>query len=155
MADIFPKNRDELALLIASGFGLGKAPVAPGTAGSLGAVVLYMLLRFEPLTWLLIALVTYMVGVWSATIVEKSLGKDPGIVVIDEFVGQWLALIYLPADFLSVFLGFVAFRAFDITKPPPARQMEQFPGGTGIMLDDVIAGLYANISVQIILSFWS
>jgi phosphatidylglycerophosphatase A len=76
---------------------------------------------------------------------------DPSIVVIDEIVGVWIALWMLPYSFVVIALAFVAFRAFDIVKPPPARQLERIPNGWGIMLDDVAAGLYANLAVRAVL----
>jgi phosphatidylglycerophosphatase A len=75
---------------------------------------------------------------------------DPSIVVIDEIVGVWIALLHLPKTSLIVVAAFVAFRVFDIIKPPPARQLERVPRGWGIMLDDVVAGIYANIAVQLV-----
>ncbi len=82
---------------------------------------------------------------------EKQFGDDPSIVVIDEVVGMWISLLFLPKTLLVATLAFLLFRAHDIVKIPPARQLEAVPNGFGIMLDDVVAGIYANISLRMVL----
>ena len=138
------------ALLVATGLGAGYAPWIPGTFGSLvGLVVAWTLaLGGAPVTVAGLALLTAL-GVWAAGRAEVELGRhDPGEVVIDEVAGQILTLAFLPLTPRVVVLGFVLFRILDILKPFPARRMESLPGGSGIMADDLVAGLYANLLLQ-------
>ena len=147
---------DRLALVLGAGLGSGFSPVAPGTAGSLLAAVLYLPLRpyFAGPRWpvglALVGVVT-LVGVWSAGVIERSLGKkDPGRVVIDEVAGQWLAFLAVPFSWPLWGAGFFIFRFMDIVKPFPARWMERLPGGWGIMLDDLVAGAYTLIILHVL-----
>lgn len=140
-----PSLRDP-AILLATWFGAGYLPKAPGTWGSLAALPFAWLL-----TWLggpnLLATATmlvFLVGVWAA---QRAIGatglKDPQLVVIDEVAGQWLVLLLTPLDPLLYGLGFILFRLLDITKPWPANWADRkVPGGLGVMLDDVLAALY-------------
>lgn len=141
-----------LTRCIATGLFSGYSPIASGTAGSFVALLLYFIPGFEqPLTLGTIIAATFIIGTVVSSIMEKKFGDDPSIVVIDEFVGMWISLLFLPQTFLAVTLAFFLFRAHDIVKIPPARQLEAIPNGFGIMLDDVVAGIYANISVRIVL----
>jgi phosphatidylglycerophosphatase A len=142
-----------LTKLVATGFYSGYAPIAPGTAGSIVAVALYFLPVFElPLILSVVTLIVFFIGTFVSSQMEKILGDDPPVVVIDEIVGQWITFLFLPEKtMLVVILGFFFFRAYDIFKPPPARYVEKFKNGWGIMLDDVVAGIYANISLWMIL----
>jgi phosphatidylglycerophosphatase A len=146
------KERRSLSIWIATGLGAGYFPVAPGTAGS--AVGLALLIAFrqtalEPLR--LAALLAafssllFVLGVWSAGKAEKVFARvDPPQVVIDEVVGQIITFVATPrVTWIGLLAGFILFRAFDVVKPFPARRAERFPGGWGIMLDDVVAGLYS------------
>jgi phosphatidylglycerophosphatase A len=100
------------------------------------------------------ALIATLIGIPAATIVARESGReDPGHVVIDEVAGQLIALLFLPVDWPHAILGLLLFRFFDILKPPPVRQLERLPGGTGIMMDDVAAGVLALFSAQILLHF--
>ena len=139
--------------LVATGLGAGLAPIAPGTAGSLVGVVLCGLLHFlggAPA----IAVgcgVALLAGFWSAGPVARHLRReDPGPVVIDEIAGQLLTLLFLPASVTIYFAGFLLFRLFDIVKPFPARRCESWPGASGIMADDLVAGLYANLALWLL-----
>jgi phosphatidylglycerophosphatase A len=140
---------------IASGFGAGLSPLAPGTAGSAAALLPWLGLRLLP--WPLYALalgLAFALGVRVADAVVAQLGiEDPGVVVWDEFVGLWIALaplLWLPGDWRWVVAAFVLFRAFDIGKPwPVAWADRRIRGGLGVMLDDVLAGAYAAIVVAI------
>ncbi len=137
---------------IATGLGSGRVPVAPGTAGSAVAVGLFWAATLPGVAWLppLVFVVLVAAGWWSAGPVARRLGqKDPGMIVIDEFAGQFLALLMLPRSWLVWGTGFLLFRLFDIVKPPPARRLERLPGATGIMADDLVAGLYANLVLQL------
>ncbi len=133
-------------------FGAGLLRPGPGTYGSIAAVLLWFgaIHAFHPgplaqaLGTLVAALCATAIGIPAATIVARESGReDPGHVVIDEVAGQLFALVAIPANWQHAALGLLLFRLFDITKPPPVRQLERLPGGTGIMLDDVAAGLIA------------
>jgi phosphatidylglycerophosphatase A len=94
------------------------------------------------------------IGIPAATRVARASNrKDPGFIVIDEVAGQWIALLLVPLAWKSLLAGFILFRGFDILKPPPVRQLEALPDGTGIVIDDVAAGLYALLLMQLLLHF--
>ena len=138
---------------IATGFGSGLAPLAPGTVGSLAALVPWLLLRELPLpVYLLILVAAFVVGIWACDWTIRRLGvEDPGLVVWDEFVGVWIALIAVPQHWGFVVAGFLLFRLFDIAKPWPVSWADRrVKGGFGTMLDDVFAGLYALAGVQVL-----
>lgn len=142
---------DQIRMWLATGAGAGYVPKAPGTAGSLVSVALFALLRwqFPGPTFLyghLIALVLlFFLGVWAGTGAERIFGRrDPPQVVIDEIVGQQICYLGLPVlEWKSLLAGFILFRGFDILKPFPIRRLERLPGGWGVMLDDVLASVYA------------
>ncbi len=138
---------------IASGFGSGLAPVASGTAGSLAALLPWLLLRELP-WWGYAAsiLLAFALGVWAANAVIRALGEeDPGVVVWDEFIGLWIALFAVPPGWMWVVAGFALFRLFDIWKPWPVRWADRrVKGGFGTMLDDALAGLYALAVLQLL-----
>lgn len=145
-----PTPRFTLPYLCATFFGSGYSPVAPGTAGSAAGLILIVPLRRLGLPWLDLAAVAaiFAIGVWSATIVERESGKeDPGIVVLDEVLGMLISLLWLPLTWQVVLAAFLAFRIFDIIKPWPAGRLEYLGGGLGIMADDAMAGVYANLAV--------
>jgi len=139
-------------------FGAGLLRPGPGTYGSISAVVLWYAAAhvFHPapaalaIGTAIAAIVATLIGIPAATIVAHESGReDPGHVVIDEVAGQLIALIAIPADWRHAALSLLLFRFFDILKPPPVRQLERLHGGTGIMLDDVAAGILALIVAQI------
>jgi phosphatidylglycerophosphatase A len=140
-----------LHLVLSTGFGIGHAPLVPGTFGSALGVVLYALLAATgggPVVLAGLVVVTAL-GFWSAGATERHLGKrDPGLIVIDEISGQMVSLIFLPLNLGVLVAGFFLFRLFDILKPFPVRRLEALPGGSGIMADDLMAGLYANLVLQ-------
>jgi len=142
-----------LAVLLATFGYSGYAPVAPGTAGSLAALVLFAAVRFQGSPALEIgtlALVT-VVGVWAATAAERHFAReDPGPVVIDEVAGTLLTLLLVPVGLSGALIGFLAFRVFDIVKPWPARRLEHLPGGVGIMADDLMAGVYGQVVMRLL-----
>ncbi len=128
-------------------FFLGYAPVASGTFGSLPAIIVAWWSRKSSLYGLLLAVVLFVLGVAASDRVAKSLGReDPSEITVDEFVGMLIAFLWRPMTPLSVIVIFVLYRLFDIFKPFPARQCESLPGGLGIMADDVVAGIYANLA---------
>ena len=101
------------------------------------------------------AAIALVLGVWSGEQVARRLrDKDPSLVVIDEIAGMWVTLVALPWNPVTVVAGFFMFRLFDVFKPYPARDLERVPGGWGIMLDDVVAGIYANLAVRVVLLVW-
>ena len=133
---------------IATALGSGYFPKAPGTAGSLFAILLVFLFNIPQMTLVLLIIVFTILGIWSAGYVEKEIGDDPAIVVIDEVVGQWIALLFIPFTLIPVITAFILFRVFDIFKPFPIDQSQALKGGYGIIIDDIIAGVYANIIIQ-------
>ncbi len=141
---------------IATGFGSGLSPFAPGTAGSLAALLPWLALRELPPTCYAIAVVlAFALGLWVCDWAVKTLRiADPGAVVWDEFVGLWIALaplLWLQAGWLWVAGGFILFRIFDIAKPWPVSWADRkVGGGLGVMLDDVFAGAYAGIALTIL-----
>jgi phosphatidylglycerophosphatase A len=145
-----------LAIALATVGGAGFFPFAPGTVGSAVAIVLYMFTRHWPASWQIGLLVAVtVVGVWAADVTANALNReDPGPVVIDEVAGQLAALLLTGAGLYGAIIGFFVFRLFDIIKPYPARQLEDLPGGVGIMADDLMAGVYGWLVVTGILWWW-
>jgi phosphatidylglycerophosphatase A len=133
-----------LAWVLATWFGCGKVPLAPGTAGTLGAVPLYLAIRsYGPLVVLGVALVVSIVGVWAADhVIDATKEKDPQVVVIDEVAGVLVTLAACAPSAWSVVLGVVLFRIFDQWKPWPARSLESLSGGCGVVMDDIAAGAW-------------
>jgi len=141
-------------MLIATGFYSGYLPKAPGTWGSLVGVLLVFLLHALSLQiYLSVVAGLFIVGSFVAGEAEKILdNRDPGVVVIDEIVGMLITMIAVPVTPPTMVLGFILFRVFDIAKPFPVNFFDQhFHGGLGIMLDDVVAGIYSLIIMQLIL----
>lgn len=137
--------------LIATGLGTGLSPIAPGTTGSLLALIIYLIPGFQRNEIIIPAIaVFFVVGSYTAGRLEKVYGHDPSRVVIDEVVAMWISLLLLPKKFLLVIAAFVAFRLLDIVKPFPANYFDKKNGGVNIMLDDVVCGLYTNLILQII-----
>ena len=144
----------QLTIIYSSVFFLGYTPVASGTVGSLPAIAVAFCLRHRQLMLLLLAIILFLVGVGASSQAAKIFGrKDPSEVVVDEFVGMLVAFLWIPMTWGSVIMAFVLFRLFDIWKPFPARQCDRMEGGFGIMMDDIVAGIYANLAVRIILAF--
>jgi phosphatidylglycerophosphatase A len=148
------------ASLVATFFGAGRLRPAPGSWGSLATVLLWWLLASRipaearvPVVILLIVLVT-AIGIPAATLEARGCGKkDPQHVVIDEVAGQLVTLIACPLLWKPLLAGFILFRAFDIVKPPPIRSLEKLPEGTGIVVDDLGAGVYGWLALQALLYF--
>ncbi|MFI4943704.1 MAG: phosphatidylglycerophosphatase A [Burkholderiales bacterium] len=150
------KLLDKLALLMATGLGSGYSPLAPGTAGSVVGLLLFLPLVGRPWPVQLGAtLVVTVLGVFAAQRVATLVArKDPGLVVVDEVAGQWITFVSLPFTPAIAVAGFLLFRAMDIVKPWPARALERLPGGVGIMADDVAAGIYAQLLLRVGLAIW-
>lgn len=156
------KRRTYWAWTVATFFGAGLGKPGPGTWGSVAAVLLWALsgMFFQASAQTLLILLgcgiflSIAIGIPAATIAAKESGRhDPGFVVIDEVAGQWITLLWSPADWRHGLIALVLFRLFDITKPFPVRRLERLPEGWGIVLDDVAAGLYA-LGVASLLRLW-
>jgi phosphatidylglycerophosphatase A len=150
----------KLSWLIATFFGCGRMRPGPGTWASAATVLLWWLIsqaaggELQILVALLLSCLAIALGIPAATrVAGESSITDPSFVVIDEVAGQMIALIAAPVRWKTLVAGFILFRAFDIVKPPPLRLLEKLPGGAGIMLDDVGAGLYALAILQVALHF--
>lgn len=139
--------------LIATGLGLGFSPIAPGTVGSLGGCLIAVLINhysaFPNGVLAFLIILFLFLGVDSSNKLETIWGKDPSRIVIDEVVGIWISMFMLPAGWIYTVAAIVLFRFFDIYKPLFIRKLESIDGGWGIMLDDVLAGIYANIVIQL------
>jgi len=127
---------------------VGWAPVASGTVASALTIVVLWLLALSRTEIIVVFVVVTVIGTWAAEHAERALGtKDPGAIVIDEVAGMTLSVLLLPLTVPVAILAFLLFRLFDIVKPTPARQAHALPGGAGVMVDDLIAGLYALVIV--------
>ena len=136
--------RVELSEWLATCFKIGHLPIAPGTWGSLAAVIGWWLwLQYlDPLVFIVLIITIFTIGVFATNIIIDHTGeKDPSRIVIDEVAGQWLGLLMLPDGALYIAAAFILFRLLDITKLWPIRQLEKFPKGWGVMLDDMLAGI--------------
>jgi len=132
------------ALLIATAFGAGYSPIAPGTAGSAVALLILWLVPFSQIGLIVFFLAVTFFGTWAAHVVEASVGeKDPGVIVVDEVAGMTLSVLVLPLTARVLLAGFVLFRLFDDVKPFRANRLQAVPGGVGVLIDDLVAGLYA------------
>jgi phosphatidylglycerophosphatase A len=139
-------------LFLATGFGVGYSPVAPGTLGTLVAIPVYYFLSEIPSPLYEITLIGFFfLSVWISENAEIFFGKkDDQRIVIDEIIGFLITMLWIPKTTRFIIIGFILFRFFDILKPIPIRRIERkFKGGFGVVLDDVVAGVYANIILQI------
>ncbi len=149
--------RPDLPLLVATLGGLGRAPLAPGTLGSLAGLALAGGLGLAGGPWLVAAgaVAVSCIGVWAAGLAEARLARrDPPAVVVDEVAGQLVSLLFLPLSPAAFAAGFLLFRLLDIFKPYPIRRLERLAGGSGIMADDLLAGVYANLLQQALRWTW-
>ena len=146
------------ALLLSSWFGVGLMPLAPGTFGALAAVPLIIIIKYFGVVHIGICLIVLIpMAVWTSQIAQKLLGKnDPSEVVIDEVAGLFLAVLFIPLSWFNFILAFLLFRMFDILKPFPIGMIDRsIKGGAGIVLDDLVAGIYANLCIRIITVIFS
>lgn len=143
--------------IIATGSGLGYIPIAPGTMGALGGMITGVLLRYYTNTPDLFLcgfiILFFIAGVICSNFLEQIWGKDPSRIVIDEVVGMWLAMLFIPKGWVPILGAFIFFRLFDIYKPFYIRKTERLKGGWGVMVDDVVAGIYANLLIQLLMLF--
>lgn len=144
---------NRLFLLFATGFGVGYSPIVPGTLGTLLAIPIYLFLSEIPSPIYELTLIGFFfLSVWISEGAEKFFGKkDDRRIVIDEMMGFFITLLWLQKTPLVIAIGFILFRFFDILKPFPIRRIEKrWRGGYGVVLDDVIAGIYANILIHLL-----
>ncbi|KAA3615627.1 MAG: phosphatidylglycerophosphatase A [Calditrichaeota bacterium] len=148
------KEKNLFAFAIGSVGGIGYFPKAPGTFASAIAALLYFLINPEVYALTIGIIAAFILGIVFSDQVEKHSGKDPGFVVIDEFAGQWITFLLLPESTVIIIIsGFILFRFFDILKPLGINRLQEFKSGWGIMLDDVLAGIYANIILQVLIYY--
>ena len=160
--------KDFLARMIATGFYSGYThhlphlghtkggkPIRVNFAGTWGTIpawlIAYFLIGGDQLVLASVAIVTFVLSIWSAGVAEKTFGHDAKKIVIDEWAGMFISVIMVPFSLPNYVIAFVAFRLFDVVKIPPARQCEKLPGGLGITMDDVVAGIQANILLQVLI----
>ena len=143
---------DKIALVLSSCFGVGLIPVAQGSFGTLAAIPLAVALaHLDPLSGSCVLFFFVLLAVWASGRSARALeNEDPAEVVIDEAAGLLLTLFLLPATAFNLCLGFVLFRLFDILKPFPIRRLEKVGGGSGIVLDDLLAGVYGNVCLRLV-----
>ncbi len=143
-----------LSRLIATGLFLGYIPVSPGTAGSLVALFLYWIIPGSESIFFCGAIVLlFFIGVWAATRLDTATqSHDNQQIVIDEIVGMLITITLMEKKIVWLAIGFILFRLFDIYKPYPVRLVEKFPRGWGVMIDDVVAGIYSAVSLRLI--YW-
>jgi phosphatidylglycerophosphatase A len=143
-----------LAVFIATVGYCGYFPVAPGTVGSAAGLLFYLLVWWAqwPLFEAALILALFAIGVWAGTTAERYFGGiDPGPIVLDEVVGMLITLAFIPVGLRGALIGFVLFRLFDVLKPFPAGRLERLHGGLGVMADDAMAAIYANITLRLVL----
>lgn len=143
-----------LGLALATSLGVGFIPFAPGTFGSAAGVLLWAVLPASPAIHVGVAVGVFVLGVWAAAVTERHYRTtDPGVVVIDEVLGMLVTLLFNPVSWIGALLGFLLFRLFDVLKPYPANRFERLHGGLGVMADDAMAGVYANMVLRLALLF--
>jgi phosphatidylglycerophosphatase A len=143
-----------LAVFLATVAYCGYFPIAPGTVGSAAGLVVYLIVWWtrSPIVEVGLIAAIFVIGTWAATHAERYFGGiDPGPVVIDEVLGMLITLAFIPVGWSGALAGFVLFRVFDVLKPFPANRLETFHGGFGIMADDAMAGVYANLVLRLLI----
>ena len=144
---------NKAAVFLATGFYIGKIPLAPGTFGSLiGLPLCFLLAGIQISAAIIAALLIIALAIWISNVAERALERrDPGCIVIDEIAGMVVTLIGLPFNLTTAAIGFILFRILDILKPFPIRILDKrLPGGLGIVADDVVAGMFANVLIRIL-----
>jgi phosphatidylglycerophosphatase A len=143
-----------LAVFVATVAYCGYFPIAPGTVGSAAGLIVYLLVWWaqSPVVEVGLIVALFAAGVWAGTTAERYFGGiDPGPIVIDEVVGMLMTLAFIPVGWSGAIAGFVLFRIYDVIKPYPAGRFERLHGGLGVMADDAMAAVYANISLRIVM----
>ena len=143
-----------LAVFIATAGYCGYFPFAPGTVGSAVGLLVYLIVWWTRSTAVEVGLIVglFAAGTWAGTIAERYFGGiDPGPIVMDEVVGMLITLLFIPVGWSGALSGFVLFRVFDVLKPFPARRLESLHGGLGVMADDAMAAVYANLSLRVLM----
>jgi phosphatidylglycerophosphatase A len=143
-----------LAVFIATVGYCGYFPIAPGTVGSAAGLLFYLAVWWaqSPVFEVALILVLFAAGIWAGTTSERYFGGiDPGPIVMDEVVGMLITLAFIPVSITGALIGFLLFRVFDVIKPFPAGRFEKLHGGLGVMADDAMAAIYANIALRIVL----
>lgn len=150
-----------LPVIISTLFGTGYFPKMPGTAGTLIAALVYLLLPVKLFSsiennviFLICVLILSLIAVFFISKAEKKLGHDSNKIVLDEFMGYFIAVVFLPKTVLIAIFAFILFRFFDIFKPEPVNVLQKLPAGWGVMADDLMAGVYTNISLQMLTRFF-
>jgi phosphatidylglycerophosphatase A len=155
-ADPIPNPQSSIPvfpLAIATVFGIGYAPIAPGTFGSAAGLLLWWLLPASTATHAIVIVALFAVGSWSGNVAEHYFGRtDPGQVVIDEVMGMLITLFLNPVGWIGAILAFFLFRIFDVIKPYPSDRLERLHGGVGVMADDGMAAIYANLTLRVMLA---
>ena len=136
-----------LKILIGTGLLVGYSPVAPGTLSCLLGVLIWYLLFNNRILYIVVASVLFIIGLIVSNVLEKEWGKDPRRIVVDEYVSILLPLFFTPMRILPLAMTFLLFRFFDIVKPPPLKKLESLEGGLGVMIDDLVAGLYTTVVI--------
>ena len=141
---------NRVGLAIATVGGIGYAPVAPGTFGSAAGLLVWWLLGQSPAVQGVAIVAIFIAGSWGGNIAERHFGRtDPGQVVVDEVMGMLITLWLNPVGWMGAVAGFLLFRLFDVIKPYPANRLEQLHGGIGVMADDGMAAIYANLALRL------
>jgi phosphatidylglycerophosphatase A len=141
-----------IAILVATVLGAGYAPIAPGTVGSAAGLLLWAVLPSTPVVQAAAIIVLFAAGAWSGSVAERHFGRtDPGQVVIDEVMGMIITLFLIPVGWRGACVGFLFFRVADVVKPFPAKRLERLHGGVGVMADDAMAAVYANLALRLAL----
>jgi phosphatidylglycerophosphatase A len=149
-------KRSFLALPLATALGVGYIPFASGTFGSAVGLVLWWLMPASPASQGLLIVALFASGSWAAGVAERCFDRtDPSQVVIDEVLGMWITLFLNPVGWAGAVAAFLLFRIFDILKPFPADRFERLPGGVGVMADDAMAAVYANLVLRAGLAIWN
>jgi len=144
-----------LAVFLATAGYTGYFPIAPGTVGSAVGLLVYALVWWtgSPIIELATIAALFVAGTWAGTIAERYFGGiDPGPIVLDEVVGMLITLAFVPVSWAGALAGFVLFRVFDVIKPFPARRFEKLHGGLGVMADDAMAAVYANVLLRLLIA---
>ena len=144
--------KDQVVKFVATGIYSGYMKPFPGTWGTIPAwLIAFFLIGDNAGVLIAVTVVSVFISVWSSGAAEELFGHDARKIVMDEWAGMFIALLFVPYSLTNYVIAFVAFRAFDVIKLPPAAQFERFPGGWGVTMDDVAAGIYANIFTQAVI----